>query len=144
MLRKEEDNKIQEGLQSDVVLKPLLDLTDNYKKLTLDGENLLISDDYRDFCLRDLSTGIKEQIMLALRIGFSTRILKQDTLFLILDDAFQHSDWGRRKILIKKLARIAKSGWQVIYLSMDDHIRKLFEKEGAGFREEYRSIELTR
>ncbi len=142
-LREEEDNKILEGLRSDVVLKPLLDLTDNYKNLTLDGEKLLISDEYRDFCFSDLSTGIREQIMLALRIGFSHRILKQETLFLILDDAFQHSDWDRREILVKKLAKIAKSGWQIIYLSMDDHIKKLFEKEGARFAEEdFRSIVL--
>ncbi len=143
LLREEEDKKIQEGLQSDVVLKPLLEITDNYKKLTLQGERLLVSDDYRSFCLKDLSTGIKEQIMLALRIGFSSKILKQDTLFLILDDAFQHSDWGRRKMLVKKLADIAKTGWQVIYLSMDDHIRQLFDNEGVFFdRDQYRSIEL--
>ena len=142
-LREEEDNKILEGLQSDAVLKPLLDLTDNYRNLTLDGEKLLISDEYRDFCFADLSTGIKEQIMLAMRIGFTNRILKQETLFLILDDAFQHSDWDRREILVKKLAKIAKSGWQIIYLSMDDHIKKLFDREGAGFdKEDFRSIVL--
>ena len=126
-----------------MILKPLTEITDNYRNLSLDGEKLIISDDYRDFCFKDLSTGIKEQIMLALRIGFSSRILKQDTMFLILDDAFQHSDWERRKILVKKLAGIAKTGWQVIYLSMDDHIRQLFEREGTGFdKDDYRSIEL--
>ncbi|GAG72424.1 unnamed protein product, partial [marine sediment metagenome] len=61
--------------------------------------------------------------MLALRIGFSSKLLKKDTLFLILDDAFQHSDWERRETLVKRLADIAKDGWQIIYLTMDDHIK---------------------
>ena len=52
--------------------------------------------------------------MLALRIGFTSRLLNQDRLFLILDDAFQHSDWDRRKILVDKLAGIAENGWQII------------------------------
>jgi len=142
-LRQEEDNKITEGLQSEIVLKPLMEVTKNYKKLFLDGDSLMVSDEYRDFCIRDLSTGAREQIMLALRIGFASKILKQDTLFLILDDAFQHSDWDRRKILVDKLADIAMSGWQIIYFSMDDHIRELFDKAGSRFKkDEYRCIEL--
>ncbi len=144
-LREEEDNKIDEGLKSEVVLKPLMEVTSNYNRLSLVGEDLVVSDDYNNFCIRDLSTGAREQIMLALRIGFASKILKQDTLFLILDDAFQHSDWQRRKTLVKKLADIALSGWQVIYLSMDDHIKELFDNAGSEFKKgEYRCIELAR
>jgi len=104
----------------------------------------MISDEYRDFCIGDLSTGAREQIMLALRIGFASKILKQDTLFLILDDAFQHSDWDRRKILINKLADIARSGWQIIYFSMDNHIKELFDNAGSKFnKDEYKCIDLV-
>jgi uncharacterized protein YhaN len=143
-LRQEEDLKIIEGLQSDIVVGPLVEVTGKYKRLFMDGERLMVSDDYRDFCLTDLSTGAREQVMLALRIGFASKVLKQDTLFLILDDAFQHSDWDRRKILVNKLADIAKSGWQIIYFSMDNHIRELFDKAGGRFKkDEYKCIELT-
>jgi uncharacterized protein YhaN len=143
-LRQEEDNKITQGLQSEVVLKPLMEVSKNYKKLFLDGDRLMVSDEYRDFCIKDLSTGAREQIMLALRIGFSIKILKQDSLFLILDDAFQHSDWERRKILIGKLVDIAKAGWQVIYLTMDDHIRKLFDEAGKEFKSgQYKCFDLA-
>ena len=107
-LRNEEDTKIREGLESDIVLKPLRDLTQRYNKLALDGGNLTVSDDYKNFPLKDLSTGAKEQVMLALRIGFSSKLLKQDSLFLILDDAFQHTDWERRKTVVKQLADITK------------------------------------
>jgi len=79
-----------------------------------------------------------------LRIGFSSKILKQDTLFLVLDDAFQHSDWERRKILIDKLANIAKTGWQIIYLTMDDHIKELFDEAGKEFKSgQYKCFDLA-
>jgi uncharacterized protein YhaN len=121
-LKAEEDEKIREGLDSDVVLEPLKTLT-NYKRLYLDGEELIISDDTSDFYLHELSTGAVEQTMLALRIGLSSKILKKESAFLILDDAFQHSDWQRRKALVSQLADIALRGWQVIYFTMDDHIK---------------------
>ncbi|MCL4415150.1 MAG: hypothetical protein M1365_00390 [Actinobacteria bacterium] len=143
-LRQEEDLKILQGLQSEVVLKPLKDITHHYNKLSLDGERLIVSDEYRNFYLQELSTGAREQIMLALRIGFSSKLLKKDALFLILDDAFQHSDWDRRKILIKQLSDIAKTGWQIIYLTMDDHIKELFDAAGKEFKSsQYKCFNLT-
>ena len=141
-LREEEDTKIQEGLESKTVIDPLKDLTQRYNRLTLEDDKLIVSDDYNSFDLKDLSTGAREQVMLALRIGFSSKILNQDTLFLILDDAFQHSDWGKRKILIKQLANVAQKGWQIIYLTMDDNIRDLFNKVGKKFKGEYKIFNL--
>ncbi len=134
-LRQEEDVKIQEGLQSQVVLGPLKAITQRYSKLALDDSRLIVSDQYDDFNIGELSTGATEQVMLALRIGFTSKLLGEDTLFLILDDAFQHSDWQKRKILIDKLAEISKKGWQIIYLTMDDHIKELFDKAGRTFKE---------
>lgn len=141
-LRKEEDTKIREGLESEIVLKPLKDLTQRYNKLALDGGSLTVSDDYNNFSLKDLSTGAREQVMLALRIGFSSKLLKQDNLFLILDDAFQHTDWERRKTVVKQLADITKKGWQIIYLTMDNHIKGLFDEVGKELKENYKSLEL--
>jgi len=142
-LREEEDVKIQEGLQSKTVLTPLKEITGRYNKLSLDKDRLIVSDQYDDFDIRDLSTGAKEQVMLALRVGFTSKILKEDTLFLVLDDAFQHSDWQKREILINKLADIANKGWQVIYLTMDDNMKELFDKTGKKFEaDKYNSFEL--
>ncbi|MBA7559340.1 hypothetical protein ES695_20780 [Candidatus Atribacteria bacterium 1244-E10-H5-B2] len=142
-LREGEDTKIQEGLQSEVVTGPLKDITQRYNRLALDNDRLIVSDQYDDFGIRDLSTGAIEQIMLALRIGFTLKLLREDALFLILDDAFQHSDWQKREILINKLADIAKKGWQIIYLTMDDHIKGLFDKIGKEFEAgKYNSFEL--
>ena len=142
-LHSEEDQKIKEGLQSEEVINPLKDITRRYTGLHLEGDNLIISDPYDNFDIKDLSTGAREQVMLALRIGFTQKLLKEDSLFLILDDAFQHSDWEKREILINKLVEIAKKGWQIIYLTMDDHIKELFDKTGKEFgADEYRSYEL--
>lgn len=141
-LRKEEDIKIREGLESEIVLEPLKDLTQRYSRLALEGDALIVSDDYNNFALKDLSTGAREQVMLALRIGFGSKLLKQDSLFLILDDAFQHCDWEKRKIIVKQLADIAKKGWQIIYLTMDNHIKELFDEVGKELKEDYRSLEL--
>ncbi|MBM3702074.1 MAG: hypothetical protein FJW63_03620 [Actinobacteria bacterium] len=142
-LREEEDTKIQEGLQSEVVLSPLKDITQRYNRLALNNDRLIVSDQYDNFGIRDLSTGAIEQVMLALRIGFTLKLLREDALFLILDDAFQHSDWHKREILINKLVDITKKGWQIIYLTMDDHIKGLFDKVGKEFEAgKYNSFEL--
>ena len=141
--RKEEDAKIQEGLRSPFVTEPLYQLTRRYTGLSMDAEkNLVVSDPYYDFLLSELSTGAKEQVMLALRIGFSRKLLNRDAMFLILDDAFQHSDWMHREVLIRKLAEISKMGWQIIYCTMDNHIYDLFCKAGQQPGIDFKAIEL--
>ncbi|MFQ5769945.1 MAG: ATP-binding protein, partial [bacterium] len=133
-LRKAEDDKIISGLKSKRVQEPLFEVTNRYNSLELEGERLVVSDPFNNFYLSDLSTGAQEQVLLALRIGFSTRIVSQDSLFLILDDAFQYSDWQRRKLLVDKVADLAQKGWQIIYFTMDDNIRKLFDEKRKIFQ----------
>ena len=38
---------------------------------------------------------------------------------------------------------LAKAGWQILYFTMDDHIRGLFEKKGKVFGDQFRIIELA-
>jgi len=131
-LQEQEDRELLESLNSEEIKKNLFKLTGRYKQLFFNDSDIIISDDYNEFSLKDLSTGAKEQVMIALRIGFLSHILKTDSAFLILDDAFQHSDYDKREILIKTLFELAMSGWQIIYLTMDDHIKNLFEKEQSS------------
>ncbi|MFQ5866184.1 MAG: ATP-binding protein, partial [bacterium] len=105
-LRKAEDTKILAGLKSKEVEQPLFQLTNRYQSLDLDGEKLVVSDPFDNFYLSELSTGAQEQVLLALRIGFSTRIMGKDSMFLILDDAFQYSDYERRKFLTNKVVEL--------------------------------------
>jgi uncharacterized protein YhaN len=82
-------------------------------------------------------------VLLGLRIGFAARILAGQPLFLILDDAFQHSDWERRENLINELFVLAHEGWQIIYFTMDDNIRSLFEKRSEKIEKDlYQTIVL--
>lgn len=140
-----EDQKIEENLKSTVMEKPLLELTGRYTGFRLKGDNLYLFDPYNEFPLNDLSTGAKDQVFLALRMGFCSRILKRKKVFFIFDDAFQYSDWDRRPLLVNKVVKLAKDGWQVLYFTMDDNIKNLFDEEGKKLGEKkYCSFELAK
>jgi uncharacterized protein YhaN len=129
-LREQEDEVIRQNLASPLIQAPLKLITDRYNSLFLDGDHLKVRDDFGEFGISDLSTGAREQVLLALRLGIASRVLKQDKLFLILDDAFQHSDWDRRDRLVNQAVSLAKQDWQVIYFTMDNHIRDLITDKG--------------
>ncbi len=124
----EEDQKIQRDINTKEVSALLQSITGSYQTLELIDDQIYVSDQYNQYSLSDLSTGAREQIQLALRMGIAARLTSGDPLFIILDDAFQHSDWARRETLVKQTINMVKNGWQVTYLSMDDHIRDLFLK----------------
>ncbi len=135
--KNEEDTEIENILSSDKFKNILVKTTNKYKKLEFqnfeDGKRkkysnnesseIVILDDYNKFQIKDLSTGAKEQVLIALRIGILKYLLQDKTAFLILDDAFQHSDYFRRENLIDFITDLSFEGWQIFYFTMDDHIR---------------------
>jgi len=143
--QEDEDEKIREGLKSDKIVRLLSGLTDgHYNSIEWEEDGLKIGNDYESYYFDDLSTGTIEQVMLALRIGFASKLLDNSSMFLVLDDAFQHTDWERRENLIKnQIPMLIKDGWQIIYLTMDNHIKGLFDEVGNKlFSNEYESIVL--
>jgi len=128
----EEDQKIKNNINTSEVSDMLTILTGKYHQLDLIDSQILAGYQNSMYPLEDLSTGAREQIQLALRLGIASRITGGDPLFIILDDAFQHSDWQRREYLVKQVILLVKKGWQVTYLTMDDHIRDLFLKYGKA------------
>jgi uncharacterized protein YhaN len=142
-LRQAEDEKIKKNLQLDIIKEPLKEVTDRYTGFRLENDNLYVSDPYNEFPLNDMSTGAKDQVFFALRMGFCSHILEQDRVFFIMDDAFQHSDWSRRPLLVNKMIDLAEEGWQILYFTMDDHIKSLFDKEGERLGNEYKHFELA-
>jgi len=143
-IEEEEDQKIQRDINSKEVTDLLASITGTYNSLDLVDDQVYVNDQYSQHSLSDLSTGSREQIQLALRMGIASRLNSGDPLFLILDDAFQHSDWQRRESLVKSVIGLVKQGWQVTYLSMDDHIRDLFLKYGkAAFKKQFTYYELN-
>ena len=98
---------------------------------------MVIDSDDNEFRVADLSTGAREQVFLGARLGFARIALDNEPSFLVLDDAFQHSDWNRRKQLVQQAVGLVEAGWQVLYFTMDDHIRDLFNAEGERLGERY-------
>jgi len=139
---RDEEQKIKERLQWEGLNTVLKNITQRYTDITLSGDSLVVSDGFHDFPLNDLSTGAQEQVLLALRVGFSSQIFKDNSLFFILDDAFQYSDWQRREFLVKTVFSLAEAGWQIIYFTMDNHVKELFDKNGKNFGADYASYNL--
>lgn len=131
-IRAHEDDQIREGLRRPEVLDLLELVTGRRRKLDLVEDRIMVSGVEGEFALNALSTGAREQVQLALRMGFASHLAGGQPLFLLLDDAFQHSDWERRERLVDRVILMVESGWQVTYLTMDDHLRDLFR--GAGER----------
>ena len=143
-IRNQEDRKIREKLSSPLVSAPIAQITNRYTAVHFSSGELYVDEPYGDFPISDLSTGTREQVLLGLRLGFAAQIFGRDRLFLILDDAFQHADWQRRARLVDQMVDLAHSGWQIIYLTMDDHIKSLFDEAGRqNFAETYRYYDLN-
>jgi len=139
-----ENEKIDESLASEIVGKSLYSTTGHYERIDREGGDFYISDNFGRYKLSDLSTGAREQALLGLRIGFASKLLNENSLFLILDDAFQHSDWNRREMLVDFMGNLARKNWQIIYFTMDDHIKSLFnQRMKPQFEDAYRLIELN-
>jgi hypothetical protein len=139
-----ENAKLEEALASVEVVSPLYQITKHYTGLKMDSDRYLIltTAEGEEFPLEQLSTGAAEQVYIALRTAFA-EISMGETAFLILDDAFQHSDWERRKNLVNHVIGLVNNGWQVFYFTMDDHLQKLFDKTGREFvQAEYKYINL--
>ncbi|MBN2551141.1 MAG: hypothetical protein JXB06_00165 [Spirochaetales bacterium] len=99
-----------------------------WETVRLGGDGLLVENETERYPLEQLSSGAREQILLALRMGLASVICGKRSLFLILDDAFQYSDWQRRRALVHQAVEAVRSGWQVVYLTMDDDIRDRFRR----------------
>lgn len=142
-LREGEDTALQSALDDEAIRTPLLSVTGRYDRLDLRDGEIAVTDRFQSFKLDELSTGAQEQVLLGLRMGMASRLFEGQPLFLILDDAFQHSDWQRRPAMVDEVLRLAKTGWQVFYLTMDDHLRDLFlEKTPPELGEDFLYVSL--
>jgi uncharacterized protein YhaN len=140
----QERARVEKSLASPEITGPVLRLTGNYGNLSLGkGWDLVLTGaDGEERQLGMLSTGALEQVHIALRTGFA-RLALDDTAFLILDDAFQHSDWSRRRSLVDYAVSLVREGWQIFYFTMDDHIRGLFEEAGAKLGADFLPVVLS-
>jgi hypothetical protein len=116
-------------------------ITGRYRELVRDSEGGLVVVDRegRNFPVETLSRGTRDQVLLALRAGLARAALRAAGLeepgLLLLDDAFLTADWTRRERLVETVSEMAGQGWQVLYLTCDDHLRDLFTGAGARLEE---------
>jgi hypothetical protein len=142
--RREENTRIADGLKRPELTGPLRAITGRYDGIRQEETGgILVTKGDDEYPLAALSTGAREQVFLALRMGFASIAMEGKTAFLILDDAFQHSDWVRRKNLVSETAGLVNAGWQVFYFCVDDHIRDLFQKEGTPMGTRFKYMELV-
>jgi hypothetical protein len=141
--RRAEDEELERSLNDPRLSGLLARLTGRYDRLHLEGERLLVGNEEELYDLREMSTGAREQVLLALRLGLAAALSGRETLFLLLDDAFQHSDWQRRGGLVEQAVATVQEGWQVIYFTMDDDIRRRFVEAAKVLPDgQFRLIEL--
>jgi len=127
--RRLEDEHLESTLNDSRISRLIERLTaGRYDRVSLQGEQLFIGNETESYDLAEMSTGAREQILLALRMGVASILCGKRSLFIILDDAFQYSDWQRREALVLQSLEAVRSGWQVIYFTMDDDIRDRFCK----------------
>jgi uncharacterized protein YhaN len=143
--REREKERMHRGLEDNAICQVLQSCSGRYIRFGLTDDNQLEVEDTagNTFPVARLSTGAKEQVYLALRIGFAARALGAQSGFLILDDAFQHSDWPTRQRLVSQCLALVERGWQILYFAMDDHVRELFVEAGQGLDERFTSSQLA-
>lgn len=125
--RRLEDEHLESTLNDSRISSLIKKLTaGRYDRVSLQGEQLFIENETESYDLAEMSTGAREQVLLALRMGVASVLCGKRSLFIILDDAFQYSDWQRREALVLQSLEVVRSGWQVIYFTMDDDIRDRF------------------
>ena len=140
-----EDNVISAQLASPGVEDPLFAVTQRYRAVSLKDDQLYVSDPYQTFTLADLSTGAQEQVLLALRMAFAVHSsCRRNACSLFWMTLFNMLIGQRREHLVDRVVQLGEQGWQILYLTMDDHLRGLFKSRGEkAFGPGFAEFDLT-
>ena len=88
-----------------------------------------------------LSGGAYDQLYLSIRLALGEKLLKGSKGFFVLDDPFIKADKERLERQLDILKRISESGWQIIYFTAKDEVRKLLEKDIDNGKVHYTEIQ---
>lgn len=75
----------------------------------------------------ELSQGTYDLLYMSIRLGLAREILNEPG-FLVMDNAFSHSDVERVEKEIEFLKELENEGWQIIYLTYRDDVKDVLEK----------------
>lgn len=74
-----------------------------------------------------LSRGTVDQLYFAIRAVLAERILGAPSFF-VWDDTFLTADPSRRQILVDTAVELVRSGWQILYLTVDPSLTRMFDE----------------
>lgn len=103
-----------------------------YPQVVLKDGRLQVQDKkYQYWDMTQLSTGTKDQLYIAFRLGFIQLHSEDYDAPIIIDDGWLHFDSGRKEIFFNVMIALGKNR-QIICLSSDEEMKSYFEKNGVG------------
>ena len=101
---------------------------DRYRSVSMDDLSLRVTDDQdRQWDFINLSSGTRDQLLTVLRLVLAERRLGEKG-FLILDDPLVNSDRFRLGEQMDLLGKLAREGWQILFMTAQDEIRQEAER----------------
>lgn len=130
-MEEDEGDEFNRMFQEDsYAVKMFCEATDgNYSDIVFDRDSQeleVIRSDGRTVSPEDLSQGTYDLLYMSIRLGLAREILDEPG-FLILDNAFTHSDMRRVRSELEFLETLVEEGWQIIYLTYRTDVRKELE-----------------
>lgn len=136
-LKEEEEQEINHLFTEDeFVVDTFSTVTDgNYTDVWYDGvENTIRVEraDEQTLTPYELSQGTYDLLYLTIRLKLAQSLLDGESGFLVLDEAFVHSDRKRAQKEIQVLDRLTEDGWQIVYFSFRDSVREAIASAENG------------
>jgi len=103
----------------------------NYTDIKYEKESRelkVVRSDGKELDPEALSQGTYDLLYMSIRLKLAREILGEPG-FLVLDNAFVHSDIERIKREIEFLTQLEDEGWQIIYFTFRDDVRELLDEK---------------
>lgn len=94
---------------------------DHYHEILLQNDTLTLTDGSTEYPIYELSTGTKDQLIMAMRFAYLSLEAKRSICPIIIDDGWLHYDHQRKYQLAKLLAEFGEK-YQVICFSSDQEM----------------------
>ena len=107
---------------------------DRYHQVTLHEGQLVASNASDSYSIIDLSTGTKDQLIMAIRFGYLALQQNHPLSPIIIDDGWLHYDSARKERLAELFAEFGQY-YQVICLSSDQEMVSYYHKYQQSVQE---------
>lgn len=98
-----------------------------YQEVRIIDDVLYVVDDYQVYSIYDLSTGTKDQLIMAIRFAYLYLESEKRACPIIIDDGWLHYDHQRKAQLAKILAKFGRD-YQVICFSSDKEMVSYYQE----------------